>query len=62
MGIRASATSLLVSIILMAIVWELSESGAIRNVTGNFFGKIVFSIFIVGIGWIITFFLSGGKK
>lgn len=61
MGVRASGTSIIVSIILMSVVWELSESGAIRNVTDSFFGKITFSALIVIIGWIITRFLSGGK-
>jgi len=45
----------------MAIMWELSESGAIRQLTGSFVGKIIVSFLVVVVGSIIAVFLSGGK-
>lgn len=61
MGVRSKITSLIISGLIMAIIWEISESGAIRNVTESFVGKIGISIFVIILAGILGSILSGGK-
>ena len=57
MGIRGRFSSALVSIILTAIVWELSDK--IPRMT--FIGKILVCGFIFVISYVVGSILSGGK-
>lgn len=61
MGFRSRTTSMIVSVLIMAIAWEASEAGLVRDLTGTFQGKIVVSIFIVILGTVIGAILSGGN-
>ncbi|MBA7496189.1 hypothetical protein ES702_06787 [subsurface metagenome] len=51
----------LVSVFLMALIWQLSEMGAFRDMTSNFVGKIVVCFLAYIVAQVVGAFLSGGK-
>ena len=61
MGLRRSVSSSLVSVLLMALIWQLSEMGAFRGMTSNFVGKLVVCFLAFIVAQIVGTFLSGGK-
>ena len=61
MNLRRVISSSLVSVVLMALVWQFSEMGAFRDMTTNFFGKLVVCFIAFIVAQVVGAFLSGGK-
>jgi len=61
MGFRRMISTSLVSVFLMALIWQLSEMGAFRDMTSNFVGKIVVCFLAYIVAQVVGAFLSGGK-